>query len=165
MPTVGSGDEIIVGTTSGDSQVVGTAASRATVVTARGPSGPTGPTGPTGATGDHTVRFARGGTLPLMVGSRRAYNDSGRTLVISSVRATVVIAPVGQSLIVDVNKNGTTIFTTQANRPAIPSGELTNKSPAPDVTLWPDGEYLTVDIDQIGSSVAGSDLLVEVTAS
>jgi hypothetical protein len=39
--------------------------------------------------------------------------------VIESVAATVGTAPTGASLIVDVNKNGTTIFTTQANRPTI----------------------------------------------
>jgi len=61
----------------------------------------------------------------------------------------------------DINKNGTTIFTTQANRPTIPisgfdSGRVTNM----DVTALVDGDYFTADIDQIGSTVVGQDLLV-----
>jgi hypothetical protein len=59
--------------------------------------------------------------------------------------------------------NGTTIFTTQGNRPAIAaasntSGKVTNM----DVTTIANGQYVTIDIDQIGSSTAGSDLVVQL---
>lgn len=87
----------------------------------------------------------------------------GATWTISGVRASVGVAPAGASVIVDVNKNGTTIFTTQANRPTIAaaantSGNVTNM----DVTTVAAGEYLTIDIDQIGSTTAGSDLTVQI---
>jgi hypothetical protein len=61
-----------------------------------------------------------------------------------------------------VNKNGTTIFTTQANRPTIAISGNTDESGVPDVTALADGDYLEVDIDQIGSTVAGSDLTVQI---
>ena len=103
------------------------------------------------------------GSLAVSVGTFRLYNDMGATWTISGVRASVGVAPVGSSIIVDINKNGTTIFTTQANRPAIAaaantSGNVTNM----DVTTVAAGEYLTIDIDQIGSTTAGSDLTVQI---
>lgn len=69
-------------------------------------------------------------------------------------------APTGSAIIVDVNKNGTTIFTNQGNRPQVPIGgygtvaEVTNM----DITAVAAGEYITVDIDQIGSATPGSNL-------
>ena len=103
------------------------------------------------------------GSLVVGPGTFRLYNDSGATWTISGVRASVGTAPAGASIIIDINKNGTTIFTTQGNRPAIAaaantSGNVTNM----DVTSVASGEYLTVDIDQVGSTTAGADLTVQV---
>lgn len=72
-------------------------------------------------------------------------------------------APTGASLILDANKNGTTIFTTQANRPTVAASantvaEVTNM----DVTDFAAGDRLSVDVDQVGSTVAGADLVVTV---
>ena len=72
-------------------------------------------------------------------------------------------APTGAAIICDVNKNGTTIFTTQSNRPQIAASaqagaEITNM----DITAFAVGDVLTVDIDQVGSTVIGSDLTVVV---
>jgi len=82
---------------------------------------------------------------------------------IVDVRARILTAPVGSTFIVDVNKNGTTIFTTQANRPTVADGENVSSTTAPDVTAVAAGDYLSVDVDQIGSGTAGSNLLVSVT--
>jgi hypothetical protein len=79
-----------------------------------------------------------------------------------NVRASLGSAPSGAAVIVDVNKNGTTVFTTQANRPSIAAAGFVSTKVTPDVTTLSDGDYMTVDIDQIGSSVAGSDLTVTV---
>lgn len=65
-------------------------------------------------------------------------------------------------MIFDVNKNGTTIFTTQGNRPTIAiSGNADNAS-VPDVTAFAAGDYITVDVDQVGSTIQGSDAVVEI---
>lgn len=80
---------------------------------------------------------------------------------ILGVTAAVNTAPTGASLILDVNKNGTTIFTNQVNRPTIAASAFaTTTEPTPNVTTIASGDYLTVDRDQIGSTVAGSDITV-----
>jgi hypothetical protein len=110
-----------------------------------------------------TYTFAKAGTLVAGVGTFAVYNDSGVPLTIRSVRATVNTAPTGAAVIVDVNLSGTTIFTTQASRPTIAAGTKTSgKVTSMNVTTIPDGGYLTVDVDQIGSTIAGADLLVQL---
>jgi hypothetical protein len=84
------------------------------------------------------------------------------TLTIVKVKAHVKTAPTGATLIVDVNKAGTTIFTNQANRPTIAIGATDDDSGTPDVTALAEGNVLSIDIDQIGSTVAGADLTLEV---
>lgn len=106
--------------------------------------------------------FSRSGNISTFTGSARLYNDTDRTLVIQSVRASVGTAPTGQALIVDVNMNGTTIFTNQANRPSIAPGTNTILATTIDVTSLPIGSYLTVDVDQVGSGTTGADLVVQV---
>jgi hypothetical protein len=107
--------------------------------------------------------FSRGGLLATGVGTSRLYNDTGSTLVIKSVRASAGAAPAGASVIVDINVDGTTIFSTQANRPTIAasgvtSGKVTNMN----TTNVADGSYFSVDIDQVGSTYPGADLTVQI---
>lgn len=83
-------------------------------------------------------------------------------LTIDRVYVYVQTAPTGSSIIVDVNKNGTTIFTNQANRPQIPAGEHEDESGPPDVTALAKNDRLDVDVDQVGSSTPGADLTVMV---
>jgi len=78
------------------------------------------------------------------------------------VRASVGSAPAGSSIIVDVNKNGVTIFTTQANRPTIVAAGTTDLADAINITSVAAGDKITVDIDQVGSTTPGSDLSVEI---
>lgn len=89
------------------------------------------------------------------------------SITIKSVRAMIGTAPVGADIILDIHKNGTTIFTTQGNRPTIPdgandSGEVTNMN----ITALAKGDYLTMDIDQVGIGTKGQNLvfIVEVEA-
>ena len=79
------------------------------------------------------------------------------TIILVKVYADT--APTGATLIVDVNKNGTTIFTTQANRPTIADGGNADDSGTPDVTAAAAGDRLSYDIDQIGSGDAGGNHL------
>jgi hypothetical protein len=129
---------------------------------------PTGSSGTTVALGNHThtgtftlSAFSKQGTLATTTGALRLPVEGAYT--VTGVRLTAGTAPTGASLIVDVNKNGTTIFTTQANRPTIAAGANSGgPGTAPDVTSLAAGDYLTIDIDQVGSTVAGSDLVVSV---
>lgn len=105
--------------------------------------------------------FSRQGPLAVLTGTHRYYVESAAT--ISVVRAAVGTTPAGASVIVDVNMNGTTIYGTQANRPTITAGNNTATGGTASVTSLAAGDYLTVDIDQVGSTTAGSDLTVIIT--
>lgn len=108
--------------------------------------------------------YSNQGILSTKVGTIRLYNDSGSAWSITNVRASVGTAPTGASVIVDVNAAGTTLFTTQANRPTIAAGNFTSGAvTAMNVTTVASGSYLTVDIDQVGSTIAGADLCVQIT--
>jgi len=118
---------------------------------------------PAGSTGKvkTTLSFAITGTLAT--GTDKAPTLLAPcTLTISKVKVVVKTAPTGAALIVDVNKNGTTIFTTQGGRPSIAAGDLTDDSDTPDVTALAETDKITIDIDQVGSTIAGADLTVEV---
>jgi hypothetical protein len=105
--------------------------------------------------------WTQSGTLVVGTGAQRIYAPFACTIV--QVRANVVTAPTGASLIVDVNKNGTTTYGTQSARPTIAASSVTAVGGAATVTTLAAGDYLTIDVDQIGSTVAGADLTVQVT--
>lgn len=107
------------------------------------------------------VTFAREGTLTVAAGKGRYYLPYAITLL--GIRSAVNTAPTGAAVLVDVNKNGTTVFTTQGNRPSIAiSGFVSSEVTNMDVTAVAAGDYLSVDIDQIGSTLAGADLTVMI---
>jgi len=119
------------------------------------------------------IRRDRSGaqTVAAAIGAGRWYNETGKILELTRVDLRIVTAPTGADLIVDVNKNGTTVFTAQSQRPKIVAAANAGTS-TPNVgtltvpvlpTLAP-GDYVTVDVDQIGSGVAGSDLFVTIQA-
>lgn len=104
--------------------------------------------------------FAITGALTVQTGKSRVYFEGSYTIV--SVRAAVNTAPTGATLICDVNKNGTTIYTTQTARPTIAISGFSATGNSPAITTVVSGDYITVDLDQIGSTVAGSDLTVTI---
>lgn len=104
--------------------------------------------------------FSVTGTVAVASGKSRIYLEGNYT--IETVRAAVNTAPTGAALIVDVNKNGTTIYTTQSARPSIAAAGNSATGNSPAVTTFQAGDYLTVDVDQVGSTVAGADLTVTV---
>ncbi len=81
---------------------------------------------------------------------------------IVGVYISAITAPVGAAILVDLNKAGTTMFTTQANRPTIADGANDGTVKVPDVTAVAAGDVLTVDVDQVGSGTAGSNLTVSI---
>lgn len=83
-----------------------------------------------------------------------------RPLTIIKAFAVVKVAPVGDDIIIDLNKNGSTIWTTQANRLTIPAGSTTASQSSFNVSTLADEDILTADIDQIGSSTPGADLTI-----
>ena len=120
-----------------------------------------GPPGPTGPEAEQILPFGRTGVLVVSTGRARFRFPFAATIL--GVSASIDTAPTGADVIFDVNKNGTTLFTVQANRLTIAAGtnaaaEVTSM----DVTGFAVGDYLTVDVDQIGSTVAGSDAVLSI---
>lgn len=70
---------------------------------------------------------------------------------ISGIYLYRTTAGTSSSTILDLNKNGTTMYTTQANRPTIAFNDGDNKVSCalPDVTAISAGDVITIDIDQI----------------
>lgn len=109
---------------------------------------------------DRTVVFSVAGTL--VAGSNASFEiPAPVALTILKVYINVKTAPTGATLIVDFNIGGVSIFTTQANRPTIAIGATAAESGVPDITTWAKNAVGSIDIDQIGSTVAGADLTVQ----
>jgi hypothetical protein len=71
--------------------------------------------------------------------------------------------PTGAALICDINLNGTSIWnSTQSNRIQIADGSQSGTQTSFDTTTVTEGDILTIDTDQIGSTIAGQDVTVEL---
>lgn len=110
--------------------------------------------------GFEVIRVGKSGTLTTGAGVTPVNSSRPRTLL--GVFLACNTAPTGAAILVDVNKNGTTIFTTQGNRPTIAiSAKTSTVIAVPDVTTFAAlSDVLTFDIDQIGSTIAGADLTI-----
>ena len=81
-------------------------------------------------------------------------------LTITEVYLMVGTAPgSGKTFTVDVNKNGTTIFTTQGNRPSIADTSTEDTSGTPEVTALAKNDKITVDIDVSTAASAVADAI------
>ncbi len=115
--------------------------------------------------GMDVARFVIAGTVAVSTGTVRLYAEVDRQIYACRVVANT--APTGANLIVDVNLDGATIYTTAANRPTIIAAANVGAWTLPDRvasagTQIAKGSYMSVDVDQIGSTIAGADLTVEV---
>ena len=121
------------------------------------------------ATGTPYVRdvtvHSTSGNAAVTTGAHRIYNDTGETLTIVAVRASVGTAPTGSGLTVDVRKGGTSLWSVAGNRPTIAVSTNTIKATNMTTTTWEDGTYLTVDIASVGSTVPGANLTVQVVVA
>lgn len=101
----------------------------------------------------------------LTVGATKDQWEAPFNGEITSVAAVMSGAPAGSAVIADLKKNGTTLYTTTANRPTILAGateSATEPSPDPDVTTFVAGDTFALDILQIGSGTAGSSIDITV---
>lgn len=107
-----------------------------------------------------SIRFSFPGTAVVQTGVHRIYFPRAAVILFGHVSAGT--APTNNQIIVDLNKNGTTMYTTQGDRPQV--GPFSNNGVAtfPAITSVAAGDYLTVDIDQVGNTIAGADVIVRV---
>lgn len=90
----------------------------------------------------------------------RIYVDFKGT--IKEVQASVITAPTGANIICDINLNGTTIWATQGNRITIVASALSGVQTTFDTLPVAVGDYFTIDLDQVGSTIAGAKLVVRL---
>jgi hypothetical protein len=100
-------------------------------------------------------------TTNLTTGTAKVTFRMPYAMTLSSVRASVNTAPTDSTLVVDINEGGSTILSTKLS---IDASELTSTTAATaavisDTALADDAE-ITIDIDQIGSTIAGKGLKV-----
>lgn len=98
-------------------------------------------------------------TTDLTTGTAKLTFRMPFAMTLSEVRINVNTAPTGSTLIVDVKESGTTIFST---KPSIDASEKTSVTAATaavisDSSLADDAE-MTVNIDQVGATIAGKGL-------
>lgn len=122
-----------------------------------GPLGPTGPTGPQGLIGESIIVFARSETIEQTIGIQR-YRFPFYA-ILAGVSAAIASAPVGSDIRVNVKKNNNSIFSSLSERLTIFENSYEATEVALSTPVGP-GDYLTVDIDEVGSTSPGSDLTV-----
>ncbi len=91
----------------------------------------------------------------LVAGVKQAGAIAASNFTVQHVEVYTDTAPTGQSAILDINLNGATLFTTQANRPTITAGTKVGSRVVPDVQAIAAGDIITIDVDQVGSTAAG----------
>ena len=105
-------------------------------------------------------------TTPLTTGTTKAYFRMPYAMNLTEVRASVLTAPTGSVLTVDINETGTSVLSTKLTIDATEKTSETASTPAviSDSALADDAE-ITIDIDGVGSTIAGAGLIVTLTGT
>jgi hypothetical protein len=106
--------------------------------------------------------WSKFGRVRVKEGAHRwTMDEDGR---IKRARATVDIVPDGSDIVIDITKNGTTIFTNPAHRIRIPDGQHTDSAWAEDFDdfTYADGDQYKVNVISAGSTFPGKDLTVQL---
>ena len=100
-------------------------------------------------------------TSDLTTGTAKVTFRMPFAMTLSDVRASVGTAPTGATVTVDINEGGTSILSTKLTIDATEKTSTTAATAAviSDSALADDAE-ITIDIDQVGSTVAGAGLKV-----
>jgi hypothetical protein len=96
--------------------------------------------------------LSRPGTLTVAAGVARL--PFGVAAKLLGATAALGTAP-GTDVLVDLNKNGSTLFPTQSQRPKVAAGVNVGAEQPLNVDIAA-GDYLTIDVDQIGGVPAAS---------
>jgi len=100
-------------------------------------------------------------TTALTVGTAKVTLRMPYGFTLSAVRSSVTTAPTGSVLTVDINENGSSILSTKLTIDATEKTSTTAATAAviSDASLADDSE-ITIDIDAVGSTIAGAGLKV-----
>lgn len=97
----------------------------------------------------------------LTTGTNKVRFRMPYAFTLQAVRASVNTAPTGANLVVDINEGGASILSTKLSIDATETTSATAATPAviSDSALDDDAE-ISIDIDQVGSTIAGAGLKV-----
>lgn len=102
-------------------------------------------------------------TTLLTTGAGKVSFRMPYAFTLTAVRASVGTAPTGAAISVDINHNGSSILTTALT---IDAGELTSTTAATQAVIGTatleDDALISIDIDQIGSTIAGKGLKISL---
>ena len=100
-------------------------------------------------------------TTDLTTGTAKLTFRMPHSLTLTEVRASVTTAPTGSVLTVDVNQTATTILSTKITIDATEKTSTTAAAlPVISTSALTDDAEITIDIDTIGSTIAGAGLKV-----
>lgn len=100
-------------------------------------------------------------TTAITTGTGKVTFRMPYAFTLTAVRASVTTAPTGSTILIDINESGTTILSTKL---MIDASEKTSTTAATaavisDTSLADDAE-ITIDFDQVGSTIAGAGVKV-----
>jgi hypothetical protein len=102
-------------------------------------------------------------TTALTTGTAKVTFRMPFAMTLTAVRASVTAAPTGSTIIVNIKESGTTVLGTKLS---IDATEKTSKTAASAATITDsalaDDAEITIDIDQVGSTVSGAGLKVQL---
>tara|TARA_R110000822_G_scaffold294660_1_gene416749 strand:- start:188 stop:1495 length:1308 start_codon:yes stop_codon:yes gene_type:complete len=100
-------------------------------------------------------------TTDLTTGTAKSTFRMPYAFTLSAVRASVTTAPTGSTIIVNIKESGTTILSSRITIDATEKTSVTAAAqPVISDTALADDAEITVDIDQVGSTVTGTGLKI-----
>lgn len=105
-------------------------------------------------------------TSALTAATNKAYFRSPKALTLTGVRISVLTAPTGSKLIVDIKKNGTTMLSTLLSIDISALTSVGASVPAViSVSSIASDDMITIDVTQVGSTIAGAGLIATLIVS
>lgn len=100
-------------------------------------------------------------TTPITAGNGKVTFRMPFAMTLTAVRASDSTAPTGSSIVIDINESGTTVLSTKLSIDATEKTSTTAATPPviSDSALADDAE-MTIDFDQVGSTIAGVGVIV-----
>ena len=100
-------------------------------------------------------------TTDLTTGTAKVTLRMPYAMTLTEVRANVNTAPTGATITVDINESGTTVLSTKLTIDATEkTSETAATAPVISDSALADDAEITIDIDQIGSTIAGKGLKI-----
>jgi len=102
------------------------------------------------------------GALVVAAGNAKRRVMTAPGAEITGAVATVGTPSSGAPIVVNILRDGLSVFSDLDDRISIPAGASESAIAIPDRGAYAQGNFLTVDVNQVGSTVAGADMTVTV---